>query len=132
MSFNSLMKIQGQKQKCKDNMKSYSLDGFEQVERSKISKCILDFTQNIDSMNCLISKINKGLLNCHRTMHNLNFTWSPEHSDPHSTLVFPTADLFIFDGQEFPAKVTCLYNWAVHGNKNGPKNIVKCQDFMLF
>ena len=29
------MKMQGQKGKCKDNIKSYSLDRFEQVERSK-------------------------------------------------------------------------------------------------
>ena len=30
------MKMQGQKGKCKDDIKSYSLDRFEQVERSKI------------------------------------------------------------------------------------------------
>ena len=30
------MKVQGQKGKCKDGIKSYSLDRFEQVERSKI------------------------------------------------------------------------------------------------
>ena len=30
------MKMQGQKGKCKDDTKSYSLDRFEQVERSKI------------------------------------------------------------------------------------------------
>ena len=37
------MKMQGQKWKCKDNIKSYSLDPFEQVERSKINKiCMLD------------------------------------------------------------------------------------------
>ena len=30
------MKVQGQKGKCKDDIKSYSLDRFEQVERSKI------------------------------------------------------------------------------------------------
>ena len=29
------MKVQGQKGKCKDDIKSYSLDRFEQVERSK-------------------------------------------------------------------------------------------------
>ena len=29
------MKMQGQKGKCKDDIKSYSLDRFEQVERSK-------------------------------------------------------------------------------------------------
>ena len=29
------MKMQGQKGKCKDDTKSYSLDRFEQVERSK-------------------------------------------------------------------------------------------------
>ena len=37
------MKVQGQKGKRKDNIKSYSLDPFEQVERSKINKiCMLD------------------------------------------------------------------------------------------
>ena len=35
------MKIQGQKGKCKDDIKSYSLDRFEQVERSKIINNIL-------------------------------------------------------------------------------------------
>ena len=30
------MKMQGQKGKCKDDIKSYSLDSFEQVERSKM------------------------------------------------------------------------------------------------
>ena len=34
--FDSFMKMQGQKGKCKDDIKSYSLDRFEQVERSKI------------------------------------------------------------------------------------------------
>jgi hypothetical protein len=29
------MKMQGQKGKCKDDIKSYSLDRFEQVEQSK-------------------------------------------------------------------------------------------------
>ena len=32
------MKMQGQKGKCKDDIKSYSLDRFEQVERSKTQK----------------------------------------------------------------------------------------------
>ena len=32
------MKMQGQKGKCKDDKKSYSLDRFEQVKRSKIFK----------------------------------------------------------------------------------------------
>ena len=30
------MKMQGQKGKCNDDIKSYSLDRFKQVERSKI------------------------------------------------------------------------------------------------
>ena len=30
--------MQGQKGKCKDDIKSYSLDRFEQVERSKIKE----------------------------------------------------------------------------------------------
>ena len=34
--FDIFMKMQGRKGKCKDNIKSYSLDCFEQVERSKI------------------------------------------------------------------------------------------------
>ena len=34
--FDSFMKMQGQKGKCKDDIKSYSLDRFEQVKRSKI------------------------------------------------------------------------------------------------
>ena len=89
----------------------------------KTSKCILSFRHSIIH-NYLAGK----------SMCNVIFTPSPEHSDPHSTLVFPTADLLILDGQEFPGKVTCLYNWDIHGNKNGPKNIIKCQgqDFMLF
>ena len=33
--FDIFMKMQGQKGKCKDDIKSYSLDRFEQVERSK-------------------------------------------------------------------------------------------------
>ena len=33
--FDSFMKMQGQKGKCKEGIKSYSLDRFEQVERSK-------------------------------------------------------------------------------------------------
>ena len=34
-------KMQGQKGKCKDDIKSYSLDRFEQVERSKKLKRVL-------------------------------------------------------------------------------------------
>ena len=34
--FDVFMKMEGQKGKCKDDIKSYSLDRFEQVERSKI------------------------------------------------------------------------------------------------
>ena len=33
--FDGFMKMEGQKGKCKDDIKSYSLDRFEQVERSK-------------------------------------------------------------------------------------------------
>ena len=33
--FDAFMKMEGQKGKCKDDIKSYSLDRFEQVERSK-------------------------------------------------------------------------------------------------
>ena len=89
----------------------------------KTSKCILSFRHSIYTIIWQV-----------RVCANVIFTPSPEHSDPHSTLVFPTADLLILDGQEFPGKVTCLYNWDIHGNKNGPKNIIKCQgqDFMLF
>ena len=33
--FDSFMKMQGQKGKCKEGIKSYPLDRFEQVEQSK-------------------------------------------------------------------------------------------------
>ena len=40
--FDAFMKMEGQKGKCKDDIKSYSLDRFEQVERSKsMTLCIL-------------------------------------------------------------------------------------------
>ena len=42
------MKMQGQKEKCKDDIKSYSLDRFEQVERSKTRSKVLQ------SESCLV------------------------------------------------------------------------------
>ena len=38
------MKMQGQKEKYKDDIKTYSLDRLEQVERSKIGSNFLYFT----------------------------------------------------------------------------------------
>ena len=40
-------KMQGQKGKCKDDIKSYSLDRFEQVERSKIEAYYEQLFQNV-------------------------------------------------------------------------------------
>ena len=56
------MKVQGQKGKCKDDIKSYSLDCFEQVERSKITYNF--WTKFDNSVHCgpCFTLANQGLI----------------------------------------------------------------------